>query len=443
AGREDRVSIAAINGPTSVVVSGDEAVVDEAVAYWQEQGCRTRRLRVSHAFHSPLMDPMLDEFRAVAEGITYAAPRIAVVSNVTGGPASAEELCDPGYWVRHVRGAVRFADGMRCLNEQGVSTYLELGPDGILCGMGQECVPENAEVVFASALRRDRAEADTLTAAVSAVHTRGVELDWEGAFAGRGGRRVDLPTYAFQHQRYWLEKSGNSGGVASVGQRAIGHPLLGATIWLPRSDGAVLTGRLSLQSHPWLAECAVLGSVVLPGSALVELAIQAGDQVGCGTLEGLTLDAPLIVPERGGVALRATVDASDETGRRQVAIYSRSEEAELDEAWTQHAKGVLTGALPEAGFDLSVWPPRGAEPVDVEPEAFYEAFAATGLSYGPVFQGVRAAWRLGDEVFAEVTLPEGVTGEGFGLHPALLDAALHAAAFGDFVSGTSGAGDGA
>ncbi|MGW7368933.1 SDR family NAD(P)-dependent oxidoreductase [Streptomyces sp. NPDC054841] len=444
AGREAQVSIAAINGPTSVVVSGDEAVVDEAVAYWREQGRRTRRLRVSHAFHSPHMDPMLEEFRAVAEGISYSVPRVAVVSNVTGKLAEGLELCSADYWVRHVRGAVRFADGMAYLDGQNVTRYLELGPDGILSGMGQGCLPEDSEAVFAAVLRKDRPEPDTFTTAVGTLHAHGVKVDWEGVFAGRGGRLMDLPTYTFQHERYWLEGPAETGDVASLGIGAAGQALLGAAITLPDSDGLLLTGRLSLQSHPWLADHAVMGSVLLPGTAMVELAIQAGDQVGCSTLEDLTLQAPLVIPERGGVALRVTVSDADESGRRQVAVYSQPADAEPGEAWTRHAVGTVAGVVAETEpVGLSVWPPQGAEPVDVEPEAFYEAFAATGLSYGPVFQGVRAAWRLGDEVFAEVALPEETSTDGFGLHPALLDAALHAAAFGDFVSGTSGVGGGA
>ncbi|MGW7369332.1 SDR family NAD(P)-dependent oxidoreductase, partial [Streptomyces sp. NPDC054841] len=346
------------------------------------------------------------------------------------------------------RGAVRFADGMRCLNEQGVSTYLELGPDGILSGMGQGCLPEDTEAVFAAVLRKDRSETDTFTTAVGTLHAHGADVDWDGVFAGRGARRTALPTYAFQHQHYWLENASFVGDATGLGQTATGHSMLAAAVALPGTDGAVLTGRLSLTSHPWLADHAVMGVVLVPGTAIVELAIQAGDQVGCGELEDLTLQAPLVVPEGGGVALQVTVGSPDEPGRRRLTVWSRDEDAEPDQPWTQHAVGAVRradsqGGAEQAGAapaDPSVWPPRGAEPVGVEPEDFYDDLAAVGLSYGRVFQGVREAWRLGDDVYAEVALPEDTATEGFGLHPALFDAALHALALGGFVGGADGEG---
>ncbi|MYZ41152.1 acyltransferase domain-containing protein, partial [Streptomyces sp. SID4917] len=188
----DRVSIAAVNGPSSVVISGDEDAVLDAAAQLEALGRKSSRLRVSHAFHSPLMDPMLEEFRAVAEGLAFRAPRIPVVSNLTGGLASADELCSADYWVRHVREAVRFADGVRTLAEQGVTGFLELGPDGVLSAMVQESVPEGAVTV--PILRKNRDEEPTALAALAQMHTHGVTVDWGRFFAGSGARRVELPT---------------------------------------------------------------------------------------------------------------------------------------------------------------------------------------------------------------------------------------------------------
>ncbi|MFD5391753.1 type I polyketide synthase, partial [Streptomyces sp. NPDC127074] len=218
AGREAEVSIAAVNGPTAVVIAGDEGAVSEIAGQWAEQGRKTRRLRVSHAFHSPRMDAMLDNFRKVVEGLSFAPPSIALVSNVTGKSAGADELCSPEYWVRHVREAVRFADGVRALETQGVATFLEVGPDGVLSAMARECLTaEGASAsVVVPVLRKDRPEAQALTTALAELHVHGVTVDWEQLFSGRGARKAELPTYAFQRQLYWLEdKGGASGGSAT------------------------------------------------------------------------------------------------------------------------------------------------------------------------------------------------------------------------------------
>ncbi|MFI8985268.1 SDR family NAD(P)-dependent oxidoreductase, partial [Streptomyces antimycoticus] len=437
----ERVSIAALNGPASVVVAGDEDAALEIAASFEARGRKTKRLTVSHAFHSPRMDGMLEAFREVAEGLSYEAPRIPIVSNLTGTVVPAEEITSPGFWVRHVREAVRFLDGVRTLEAQGVTTYLELGPDGVLTAMAQECVTDpEADAAFAAALRKDRAEAETLTAAIARAHVRGVAVDWEAFFSGTGAQRTELPTYPFQRERYWLEApAGAVGDVVSAGLGSADHPLLGAAVDLPDSEGFLFTGRLSLRTHPWLADHAVMDTVMLPGTALVELAVRAGDQVGCDLLDELTLEAPLILPERGGVQLRVAVGEPDgPEGRRALTVYSRLEDA-ADEPWIRHASGVLTvSGSATVNTGTAEWPPAATgttddlEPLDVD--GLYDGFAALGLAYGPVFQGLRAAWRRGDEVFAEVALDEDRQGEAraYGLHPALLDAALHTVALGGF-----------
>ncbi|MFE5792308.1 SDR family NAD(P)-dependent oxidoreductase [Streptomyces sp. NPDC056503] len=441
----DGAAIAAVNGPTAVVISGAEAAVQTVVEALTAEGVRSKRLRVSHAFHSPLMDPMLDAFREVVEGLEFHTPRIPFVSTLTG-TAVSEEIADPEYWVRHVREAVRFHDAVRTLDAEGVGAYLELGPDGVLTAMARHCLPEDTGALLVPALRREQPEAPGITKAVSELHRRGVDLDWEALcgvsvdwdsfFAESGARRVELPTYAFQRQTFWLEDAGDTTqDVASVGLKSAGHPLLGASIALPESDGLVFTSRLSPRTHAWLNDHRVLGRVIVPGAALVELAIRAGDEVGCGTLDELLLEAPVALAEDGGVQLRVLVGEADGEERRSVSVFSRAEDDLGDGPWTRHATGVLSTARPASDADLGVWPPAGA--VEASVEGVYEVLAEAGLAYGPVFQGLRAAWRLDGEVFAEVELPESVAGEAgrFGLHPALLDATLHGIGLGDFVTG--------
>ncbi|RZD57464.1 short-chain dehydrogenase, partial [Streptomyces albidoflavus] len=426
------VSIAAVNGPSSVVVSGAEDAVEAVAEVFRELGRRVSRLRVSHAFHSPLMEPMLDAFHEVLRDLSFAEPRLPVVSNVSGRIAEPGELTAPDYWVRHVREAVRFDDGVRALAEEGVTRFVELGPDGVLSGMARASAGEDA--VLVPLLRKDREEAAVALSALAELHVRGVSAGWGAVLDGTGGRAVDLPTYAFQHEHYWpTGTTTGTGDIRLAGLGAAGHPLLGAAVELAGADGLILTGRLSTRSHPWLADHVVQGTVLVPGTALLEMAVRAADEAGCGSVEELTLSAPLVLPERGAVRVQVGVGEPDESGRRTVAIHSRDDGDER-QPWSLHAQGVLAleaiDADPAAeGFDASVWPPRDAVPVDVTD--CYESLAEAGLRYGPVFQGLRAAWRRDDEVFAEVALPDGVDATAFGLHPALFDAALHASfAFG-------------
>ncbi|MFC7310845.1 acyltransferase domain-containing protein, partial [Streptomyces monticola] len=424
-----QLAVAAVNGPASVVVSGDEEAALRVKAHFETEGRKTTRLRVSHAFHSPLMEPMLDEFRAIADSLTYHAPKIPVVSNVTG--ALATQLTDPEYWVRHVRDAVRFADGIRALEAEGVTRFLELGPEAVLTAMARESVTADTALLTAS-LRKGRAEVSALLNAIGQLHISGVPVDWRPVFDGRGARRVELPTYAFQRQRYWFDTvdyladswiAAELGGVAAAGLEPVGHPLLAASLTAPDADSTIFTGRLSVAAQPWLADHAVGGTVLFPGAGLVELALTAGGRLGCDVLEELTLQAPLVLPEQGSVAIQVAVDEPDASGARPVRIHTRTDD---DEPWTLNAVGALGSGAPELSFDMTHWPPTGAEAVDLD--GLYDGLAEAGLEYGPVFQGLTAAWKSGDTVYAEISLPDEAVRDAldYGIHPALLDACLHA-----------------
>ncbi|MGX1818105.1 SDR family NAD(P)-dependent oxidoreductase, partial [Streptomyces albidoflavus] len=426
------VSVAAVNGPSSVVVSGAEEAVEAVAEVFRELGRRVSRLRVSHAFHSPLMEPMLGDFRAVLAGLSYAEPRLPVVSNVSGRIAERGELTTPDYWVRHVREPVRFGDGVRALRAAGVDRCVEIGPDAVLTGMARTCLDgdEDTAVLLVPAARKGREEPDALLTALARLHTAGTAVDWAGFFAGSGAGPVDLPTYAFQRQRYWLTATDGAPAAAGAGLDAADHPLLGAVVSLPDSGGAVLTGLLSVEAQPWLADHVVLGRVMLPGAVLVELALAAGESVDCAVLDELTLATPLVLPERGGAQVRVVVGPRT-AERRTVAVYSRPEGT--GQEWATHATGFLTDNALVAGTEaaLEQWPPAGAASVPVD--SAYQIFRERGYGYGPVFQGLRAAWRRGGELFAEVALPEEAASEAgrFGLHPALLDAAMHVAILND------------
>ncbi|MEV4923831.1 type I polyketide synthase [Streptomyces roseoverticillatus] len=409
----DGVSLAAVNGPESVVIAGDEAGVLRIAEGFAAEGRKTQRLSVSHAFHSPLMEPMLDDFRQVAEGLSYKTPGIPVVSNVTGGLAAEELICSAEYWVRHVRETVRFADGVRALAAEGASAFLELGPDGVLAAMAQHSLDGTPVVV--PALRKDRPEEQALLTALARLHVAGVGVDWTGLFTGTGARRVDLPTYPFQHERYWPEPAVPAGDVSAAGLMPSGHPLLGAAVPLADSGGMLFTSRLSPRTHPWLLDHVTDGVSVFPAAGFLDLAIRAGDLTGCDRVGELSFAEPLVLAG-DDVLLQLRVGAPDTEGARPVRFHARAADA-AGQAWTEHASGVLLdSAAPAADFDAPVWPPNGAVALDL---AVFDG----DDEHGPAFRTVRALWRRGDETFAEAALPEQVDdAAAFGLHPALLEA---------------------
>ncbi|MFD5174269.1 type I polyketide synthase [Nocardia sp. NPDC058379] len=420
----DAVSIAAVNAPAAVVLSGPEDAVTAVAEACAENGWRTHRLRVSHAFHSALMEPMLAEFATVVGELTFARPSIDLVSTVTGRRVE-DELSDPAYWVEQVRATVRFADAVATMAELGVTRFAEVGPDAVLTPMITQIIDAATVVALA---RRDRADASSVLTGVAGLFVAGAAVAWTGLFPG--ARRVDLPTYAFQHERFWLDAKqalakswlgAELGGVTAVGLDAVDHPLLGAVVAHPESGGVSFTGRWSVDTVPWLADHSVLGVVLLPGTGFVELAGYVGGLLGCPMVDELVLHTPLTVPSEGSVAVQVVVAAPDDAGRRRLGVHSQQT---ADGPWALHAEGVLAPAETTADFELTAWPPAGAEPIDVD--SAYDELLDVGYGYGPFFQGLQAAWQRGDELFAEVALPDPRDAEGFGIHPALFDSALHA-----------------
>ncbi|MCA2313526.1 type I polyketide synthase [Mycobacterium sp. WUMAC-025] len=411
--------IAAVNGPASVVISGTEDAVTAIADRLRADGRRVHQLAVSHAFHSPLMDAMIDEFGTVATGLTIGTPTIPIISNVTGDLA-ADDFGTAAYWKRHVREAVRFADSVRFAHSAGGNRFLEVGPSSGLTASIEETLADNP-VTTMSALRKDRPEPVALVNAVAHGFVAGMAVDWRAAIGT--ANLVDLPTYAFDRRRFWLLRDDAPADAAGLGLAPGEHALLGAVVELPASGGVVLTGRLSPGTQGWLADHAVGGVVLFPGAGFVELAIRAGDEVGCGIVDELNLAAPLVLPAGGSVAVQVVVGGPDDSGARAVSVFSRTDGGS---GWSLHAEGVLRAGSVQPSADLSVWPPVGAVSLDVGDG--YEQLAERGYGYGPAFRGLTSMWRRGDEIFAEVNLPAdaGVSVTGFGVHPVMLDAALHA-----------------
>jgi len=426
------LSIAGLNGPMSTVVSGEAEKIERFEELWRQRGRRTNRLRVSHAFHSHLMEPMLEEFTAVVDDLGFAPPRIPIVSNVSGEIAG-EELAQASYWVRQVRSPVRFADGARALERAGARRFVEVGPDAVLTALARQSLsPEVQMEVMAGTVMRPRdEEAESLVRLLGELHVHGYPVDWKAFFEPAGARRVDLPTYAFDRQRYWIDLREGIGDVSLLGQSPTEHRLLGAAVRQADDRGWLFTGSLSLEDMPWLADHAVMGITILAGTAYIEMALVAGSGVGAEVVEELTFEAPLVIPDEGSVQLQVAVEEPDEEMKRRLTIYSRPTPREKGEeaAWTRHASGVLCPAAqaPEDGSAEDASPPEEAEPIEID--NLYDRLAEAGYDYGPAFQGLHAAWSDGEALYGEVALDDRQAHEAerFEAHPALVDAALHVA----------------
>src|SRR5690606_5290205 len=307
----------------------------------------------SHAFHSHHMDAMLEEFVSIASSLRFSPPSIPIVSNVTGQLATATELPSPRYWARHVRPAVRLLDGVGTLEAQGVGACLELGPHGVLCSMASGCLSDAGQqtITLLPAQRRDRPETETFALALGGLHCRGVLVDWEAYFQPFAPKRVALPTYPFQRQRYWLDgRKPSSTDVASAGLDATGHPILGAALALADSDAFVFTARLSLNDQPWLADHVVFDHVIFPGTGLLDLALTAGAHVGSTFLEDLSLETPLALRKDEPRTIQVSVSAPGVNGDRSLSIHSRPVAATVDSPWTLHASGSLSSVHIEPDF---------------------------------------------------------------------------------------------
>ncbi|WP_219067777.1 type I polyketide synthase, partial [Candidatus Mycobacterium methanotrophicum] len=392
------ISIAAINGRSAVVVSGDVAALDELVAQCAEREIRARRIDVDYASHSADVECIREQLADVLSGLEPSSSRTAFFSTLTGGLADTAGL-DADYWYSNIRQTVEFDQAVRGACQQGYRAFIECSPHpALLAGIEDtfnDCADAKTEPIVIPTLGREEGGLRRFLTSAAQAFVAGVSVDWRAVVPG--AEFVELPTYAFERRRFWLSGDGAAFDAEGLGLGASGHALLGAVVELPESGGVLLAGRLSAASQGWLAAHAVDGVVVFPGAGFVELAIRAGDEAGCSCVDELMLQSPLLLPTSGSVAVQVVVGPAEDSGHRSVSIFSRAD-AGSDSGWICHASGQLGPQSREPGADLSTWPPVGAKPVDID--GLYDRLAARGYGYGPAFQGLTAMWRRGDELFA-------------------------------------------
>ena len=415
------LSIAALNGPRNVVVSGRNEALDAVLAAFEADGVRAKRLVVSHAFHSPLMEPMLDAFEQVAAGLSFHEPEIDLISNGTGRPAQPGELTQPRYWREHVRHAVRFRESVASLIDEGHRLFLEVGPAPTLSGMAKRCdVPDDA--VWIPAARSKTDGGLELQRALAAFYVAGGEPDWAAVEAVEAPRTVDLPRYAFQRSRYWHPLAhADAAAAPSEGHADGAHPLLGRPLRSPRLDGSVFEARLEPSRPDWVAEHDIYDTVLLPATALLEMARAAGVARSAGAgqpfdVVDFRIEEPLALAPGQSTTVQTLVD---EAGDDRVEIYSEGEAG-----WRRHAVGRLAPRIETAGpADRAGAEERCNEPLGGED--YYETLQAMGVRYGPRFRRIEAARRRDGEVIGRLIADESLCSDpAIPLHPALLDGCL-------------------
>ncbi|MFD6357744.1 SDR family NAD(P)-dependent oxidoreductase [Nocardia tengchongensis] len=401
------LSVAAVNGPQATVVSGVAAQLENFLEACARDDIHAHRIPVDYGSHSPQVDVLREPLLKALAELRPGSSHLAFWSSVTGGVLDGAEL-DADYWFRNLREPVRFQPAVQALLEDGHDVFVEASPHPLLTvGIEQtsDLLAGANPVTVVGSLRRDDGGLDGFLRSAAQLEVSGVAVDWEALLGPAPGAGVSLPTYAFQRRRYWLDGASTRGDASSLGLSATGHPLLGAVVESPDGDGVVLTGRVGLATHPWLADRAVDGVVLFPETAYLELVLRAAEEVGCALVRDLTLLNPLVLHDEIGTQVQVVVEGADEIGCRSVSVYSRAETAEG--RWALHAQGVLgIQGEPDADAGWAVWPPAGAVAVPSD--------------------GPRSVWRCGADLFVEVAAPPTLTeASRFGVHPALLESALH------------------
>lgn len=445
AGLEGRVTVGAVNAPNSIVISGDTDAVLDVGEIWKTRGARTARLNVSHAFHSPHIAAIVDDLRALAASIPLKPPAVPIVSTVTGLILTDDEACSAAYWADQAKLAVRFADAVSFLEKQGVSTYVEIGPDAVLTTLAQTNLATASRTVereykSIALMRRNRSEERVFAGGLAALHVRGHGLDWRQL--ARVIHRTDLPNYPFQRKRYWFKRSHATAG--GSGAAHTGHPFLRNGIELADQHGHVFSGRISVTGNEWLLDHAIHGQAINAGATTAEGILAAGATLGLHRMDNLVLLENLPLSPGAGTEIQLRIGLQIGDGGQAVDVYFRlpgGHDARGDDtadnasgSWTRHAAARLlqASALRPQWPDLMQWPPMQAEAIEFQ--SLYDTLEERGVHLGPAFRLLTGVWQKGENIYVEAELQEEDIGSsgikprtsGFRIHPALLDAGLQA-----------------
>ena len=426
----DNVSLATINAPESVVVSGKPGAIEAILADLADKdGIETKLLPIPRASHSPLMEPVLAEFGKVTESVTFSRPEIPLCSNITGTLVT-DEVTDPAYWVRHLREPVRFAASVRTLHDQGFDTFLEVGPKPALLGMAGQCLPDDTETLWLPSLREGSEDLQQVLQSLGQWYTRGGAVDWKSFDRGGSRRKVQLPTYPFQRQRHWIEPARPA---RRAGHDSASHPLLGRKLQLSRTEDIYFESEVDIPSLPWLTDHRVFDVALLPATGYLEMALAADAGVGATDrsplrdlpplrITNITFEQPLILPEEEAKTVQLVLSPHD--GGYRFEIFSQAPGS----GWMSHVAGELAAGEHDGdgaeAVDLDML--RAQCPIELPIADHYRNCRERGLDYGPSFQGIKQLFRGDGIALGEIALPGPLNGEGheYRLHPALFDAAL-------------------
>jgi acyl transferase domain-containing protein/acyl carrier protein len=419
----DQVSIAAMNGE-HLVISGAGSAIDAILDRLTSQSIKYSRLNVSHAFHSQLMEPMLDEFFRIAASVQYSLPQVQLISNVTGQPAG-EEIAGAKYWRNHIRAAVQFARSMETLQAQGYQVFVEVGPKPVLTAMGQRVLPEiQTKGLWLSSLRENQDDRRQILQALSALYVNGVEIDWKGYHASdrQAKSRVVLPTYPFQRSRHWLRGQQKR-------QRFdpdVIHPLVNHRVRSPKLSGSVYEAEIGVDHPSFLTDHRIYQTAIFPGTAYLEMALAAAKQAYAGRecfLENVQIEELFTLPEETKSTIQIVISPL-QSGEASFEIYSLAKNAaQSGETWNRHASGRIrvedTSVGPPAPVDLEKL--KALYPDQANVSNYYQQLSDLGLNYGPIFRGIQQILKNDQEAMGWIRLPKEADAHGYQLHPALLD----------------------